>query len=54
MLRGALSNVENVDALHLNLNLSGCDIGDMRLIEELGEIADRAGISPELVRLEPG
>ena len=72
MLRGALSNVENVDALHLNLNLSGCDIGDMRLIEELGklptgpayhpssfvssrdEIGDRAGISPELVHLEPG
>jgi EAL domain-containing protein (putative c-di-GMP-specific phosphodiesterase class I) len=52
MLNGALSNAENVDALHLNLNLSGCDLTDTRLVEDLSEIADRAGISPCLVHLE--
>jgi diguanylate cyclase len=48
----ALSNIKNVDRLHVNLNVSGHDLGDETLVERLAEIADQAGISAGDVHLE--
>jgi len=52
MLGNALSNAANVEGLKVNLNVSGHDLGDMRLIDRLTAIADQAGVPTHLVHLE--
>jgi EAL domain-containing protein (putative c-di-GMP-specific phosphodiesterase class I) len=52
MLRSALSNAANVEGLKINLNVSGHDLGDTRLIDQLADIADQAGLPTHFVHLE--
>ena len=52
LMNVALSNVENVDRLHMNLNVSAYDLGDETLVERLAEIADQSDISASEVHLE--
>jgi len=52
LMTSALSNIKNVDRLHVSLNVSAHDLGDETLIEQLAGIADRAGISTGDVYLE--
>jgi diguanylate cyclase len=52
LMNFALSNVENIDRLHMNLNVSAHDLGDETLVERLAEIADQAGIAAGEVHLE--
>jgi diguanylate cyclase len=52
LINGAFSNIQNVDRLHVNLNVSAQNLGDERLIERLAEIADQAGISTGDIHLE--
>ena len=47
LMNVALSNVENVDRLHMNLNVSAYDLGDETLVERLAEIADQSDLSDE-------
>lgn len=51
-MESALSNIENVEPLHVSLNVSAHDLGDAKLIERLAEIAERAGISTGDIYLE--
>jgi EAL domain-containing protein (putative c-di-GMP-specific phosphodiesterase class I) len=52
MLNGALSNIRNVDTLHVNLNMSGHYLGDVGLVEKLADIADEAGFPAGSIHLE--
>jgi len=52
MLRGALANAPNVEGLKVNLNVSGHDLSDMRLVDQLAKIADQAGLPTRFVHLE--
>ncbi len=52
LMSGALSNLQNVDRLHVNLNVSPHDLSDESLVERLAEIADQAGICSGDIHLE--
>jgi diguanylate cyclase len=52
LLNGALANVTNVDELKVSVNVSGHDLGDMRLVEQLAAIVDQAGLPASLFHLE--
>jgi diguanylate cyclase len=52
LLNGALANVTNVDELKISVNVSGRDLGDMRLVEQLAAIVDQAGLPASLFHLE--
>jgi len=51
-MNSALSNIKNVEPLHVNLNVSAHDFDDEKLIEQLAEIAGLAGISTSDIHLE--
>jgi diguanylate cyclase len=52
LVSGALSNIQNVDRLQVNLNVSAHDLCDESLVERLAEIADQAGIRSSDIHLE--
>jgi EAL domain-containing protein (putative c-di-GMP-specific phosphodiesterase class I) len=52
LLNGALANATNVDELKVSVNVSGHDLGDMRLVEQLAAIVDQAGLPANLFDLE--
>jgi EAL domain-containing protein (putative c-di-GMP-specific phosphodiesterase class I) len=52
LLTAALANVANVDELHVNLNLSGHDLGDADLIRRLADMADESGVATRAITLE--
>jgi EAL domain-containing protein (putative c-di-GMP-specific phosphodiesterase class I) len=52
LMNSALSNFQNFDRLHVNLNVSARDLRDEKLVKRLAEIADQAGISAGDVHLE--
>jgi diguanylate cyclase len=52
LLKSALANATNVDALKVGVSVSGRDLGDTRLVEQLAAIVNQAGLPASLFRLE--
>ena len=52
LLKSALANATNVEELKIGVSVSGRDLGDMRLVEQLAAIVSQAGLPASLFRLE--
>jgi diguanylate cyclase len=52
LLNGALANATNVDEPRVGVKVSGHDLGDVRLVEQLAAIINQAGLPASLFRLE--
>jgi diguanylate cyclase len=52
LLNAALANATNVDEPKVGVKVSGRDLGDMRLVEQLAAIINQAGFPASLFRLE--
>jgi EAL domain-containing protein (putative c-di-GMP-specific phosphodiesterase class I) len=52
LLNAALANATNVDEPKVGVKVSGHDLGDVRLVEQLAAIINQAGLPASLFRLE--